>query len=146
MAFLQVLFELADELLLDVEHASADLADRVLVVAARQLVVRRTFTEVRGIHRPRRRQRFQRAIDGAALESRLGFVQLSCDLVRGAVASEPNDGLVNHRPLCGAPHPGREHQLPRMTRSERSDLVSTRHPRPSTTTSSSIRTPPQPAM
>ena len=40
----------------------------------------------------------------------------------------------------------REHQVWVMTRSDRSAFVSTRHPPSSTTTSSSIRTPPKPGM
>src|SRR6266851_5035469 len=52
VSFLEVVLELADELLLDVHDAAADLADRVMMVAARELVVRRPLTEVGGVHRP----------------------------------------------------------------------------------------------
>src|SRR5207237_4355871 len=55
--FLEVRLELMHELLLDVHHASADLAHRVMVVAARELVMRRAVTEMRRVDRARRGQR-----------------------------------------------------------------------------------------
>src|SRR5437899_5409908 len=50
MSLLEVLLELAYQLLLDVHDATADLADRVVVVAARELVVGRSFAEVGRVH------------------------------------------------------------------------------------------------
>src|SRR5437879_13550054 len=47
VTLLEVSLELMHELLLDVHHASADLAHRVMVVAARERVMRRAATEVR---------------------------------------------------------------------------------------------------
>src|SRR5438477_7120553 len=144
--FLEVVRALMHELLLDVHHASADLAHRVMVVAARELVMRRAVTEMRRVDRARRGQRVEGSIDGAAWRSRPVLVQLERDLFGGAVATQVHDGVVDHLPLRCAPHAWREHQLWLMTRSDRSAFVSTRHPPSSTTTSSSIRTPPKPGM
>ena len=138
-------FELGHELFLDVHHASANLAHRVMVVAARQLVMRRTITEVRRVHRTRGGERLEGSIDGAPRKCRLRPLQLDRDLFGRAVSAEAHDRVVDHLPLRGAPHPWREHQV-LMTRKDRSAWVSTRHPDGSTTTSSSIRTPPKPGM
>src|ERR1700674_260221 len=53
----------ADQLFLDVQHSSANLADRVMVITAGELVVDRTFAEVRGVHRARRREGIKRSVD-----------------------------------------------------------------------------------
>jgi hypothetical protein len=50
MALFEVFFELVDQLFLDVHDAAANLADRVMMIAARELVVRRSVTEMRGVH------------------------------------------------------------------------------------------------
>jgi hypothetical protein len=47
---LQVVLELLDQLLLDVHHAPTHLADRVVVIAARELVVSRPIAEVRRVN------------------------------------------------------------------------------------------------
>src|SRR5438132_11696329 len=78
--FLEVCLELMHELLLDVHHASADLAHRVMVVAARELVMRRAVTEMRRVDRARRGQRVEGSIDGAAWKSRPGLGPLPGDL------------------------------------------------------------------
>jgi len=51
MALLEMFLQRMDKLLLDVHHSAAYLAHRVVMIAARQLVVRRTVAEVRGIDR-----------------------------------------------------------------------------------------------
>src|SRR4029077_15660809 len=99
------------------------------------------LTEVGGVHRPGSGQGLERPIHGAARKARPCLTHLASDLVRGPVPTEPHDDVLPHGPLRRVPHAGREHQT---TRSERSAFVSTRHPRSSTTTSSSILTPPQP--
>src|SRR5689334_642413 len=81
VSLLKVVLVIGDELLLDVLDAAADLAYRVMMVTARQLVVRRALPEVSGVHRPRSRQRLERAIDRAARKSRPRRVQLLGDLV-----------------------------------------------------------------
>src|SRR5450759_1915819 len=140
----EVLLERVDELLLDVQHASANLAHGVVVIAAGELVVSRTLAQVRRINRPRRGKRLERPIHGAARKSRFRLMQLGSYLLSRAVTAESNDGGVNHRPLSRATHSGCEHQEACTTRSSRVALDSTRQPPASTTTSSSIRTPPQP--
>ena len=50
MALLEVIFELVDQRFLDVHHPAANLTNRVVVVAARQLVMRRSVSEVRCIN------------------------------------------------------------------------------------------------
>src|SRR5579859_8045686 len=137
---LEVTFEVGDQVLLDVHHPAADRADRVMVVAACELVMRGALAQVRGVQRTRSGQRLEPAVDGAARERRLGPPDLFGDLVGRAVAAEPDDGVVDHGPLLGAPH------AYAMTRSERSACVSSRQPCASTTTSSSMRTPPQPSV
>ena len=52
MAVLEVPFQLAHQGLFDVQHASAKLADRVVMVAGGQLVVGRPVAEMRGVNRP----------------------------------------------------------------------------------------------
>src|SRR6202158_2605097 len=52
VSFLQMSLELAHELFLDVQHSPANLADRVVVIATGQLVVRRALIEVRGVTEP----------------------------------------------------------------------------------------------
>jgi len=49
MAFFEMFLERVNELFLDGHHAAANLAHSVRMVAARELVVRRSFTEVRGV-------------------------------------------------------------------------------------------------
>ena len=51
MTFFEVRLELLHQLFLDVHDAPAHLADGVMVVAARELIVRRTLAEVRGVYR-----------------------------------------------------------------------------------------------
>src|SRR5260370_2396793 len=92
-----------------VHHAATKLADRVLMVARGQLVVGRPVAKVRGVHGPRCGQPIHRPIHGAARKARLRFVQLSGDLVGGAVPAEPHDRVVDHRPLPGPPHPPPNH-------------------------------------
>src|SRR6266508_2560293 len=124
MAFLEVRLELVDELFLDVHDTAADLADRVMVIAARQLIVRRAIAQVRRVNGARRRQRFERPVHRAARKVGRGPVQLDGDLLGSAVAAQPHDRVVDHRPLGGAPHPGRQHQMTRSARSAfATDLV-----------------------
>src|SRR5947208_357776 len=146
MTLLEMRLELVHQLLLDVHHPTADLAHRVMVIAARQLVVCRALTQVRRVNGARRGQRLECPIDRAARECRPCLVQLNGDLLGGAVSAKVHDRVVDHLPLRRPPHPWREHQMLVMTRSDRSALVSTRHPPSSTSTSSSIRTPPKPGM
>jgi hypothetical protein len=49
---LKVRLERVHELFLDVQHASAHLADSVVVVSAGELVMRRTIAKVGGVYRP----------------------------------------------------------------------------------------------
>jgi hypothetical protein len=49
---LEVTFKRVDELLLDVEDAAADLADRVVMIPGGQLVVSRTLAKVRRVNGP----------------------------------------------------------------------------------------------
>src|SRR5713101_5022875 len=143
----EVRFQCVDKLFLDVQDAAAKLAYRVVMVAGRELVVRRSVAEVRGVDGARRGQRLQRAVDGAARKAWLRRMELGRDLVGGAVTAEPHDGVVDHRSLRGPPHSRREYLTHEgSTRSDRSAVVSSRQPSSSTTTSSSIRTPPQPGM
>src|ERR1700682_4929883 len=51
MTFLEVSLQLADQLFLDVQHPSAHLADRMVMVAARELVVRGALPEVSRVDR-----------------------------------------------------------------------------------------------
>ncbi len=146
MALLEMRLQLADQLLLDVQDTPAHLANRVVVISAGQLVVRRALAQVGGIHRSRRGQRIEGPVHGAPRKPRLAPVQLRRYLVGRAVAAEPDDGVINLRSLRGPAHPRSKHQETAITRKERSAFVSSRHPARSTTTSSSIRTPPHPGM
>src|SRR5205823_3520697 len=110
VALLEVGFELAHELFLYMQHPSAHLAHRVVVVAARKLVMSRPLTQVRRVHRAGSGQGLQRPIDGAARKTGSCLAQLLGDLVRRAVPAEAHDHVVDHRPLRGAPHAGRQHQ------------------------------------
>src|ERR1700686_134575 len=134
MSFLEMVLQLAHQLLLDMEHSPADLTDRVVVVARRELVIGRAFAEVRGVDRAGCSERFQRAVDGTARKTWLVLVELSGDLFRGAVTSQGNDRVVHLRSLSGPSHPGGEHQRAETTRRERSAFVRTRQPDRSTTT------------
>jgi hypothetical protein len=53
MRVFEVALERADELLLDVKHPAANLANGVVVVAAGELVVSGTIAQVSGINRAR---------------------------------------------------------------------------------------------
>src|SRR6266550_7885046 len=128
------------------ENAAAKLADGMVVVPRGQLVMGGTLAKVGGVHRARRRECFECPIDGASRKTRFRFVELGRYLFRRAVAAEPHDGVVDHGPLRRAPHARGQHQEGCTTRRLRSELVSTRQPSASRTTSSSIRTPPQPGM
>src|SRR6266851_78063 len=79
MPLFQVGLELADKLFLDVQHSSADLAHSMVVIAARELVVRGALIEVRGVDRARRCQGLERSIHSAAWKSRLVFVYLALE-------------------------------------------------------------------
>src|SRR5216683_6033874 len=146
MPLFQVGLELADHLFLDVQHSPADLAHRMVVIAGGELVVGGALIEVRGVDRARCREGIERSIHSAAWKSRLVFVYLGRDLLSGAVPAERDHRVVDLCPLCGAAHARGEHQRSLITRSERSAWVSNLQPERSTTTSSSIRTPPQPGM
>src|SRR5438045_6721695 len=62
VALFEVSLELAHELFLYVQHPAAYLAHRVVMVAARELVMRRPLAEVRGVHRAGSGQRLERPI------------------------------------------------------------------------------------
>src|SRR4029077_10761465 len=117
-----------------------------MMVAGGKLVMGRALTQMGGVNGSRRGERLQGAIDRAARETRLRLVQLVRDLVSGAVPAQAHDGGVYHRPLRGTPHAWREHQPCGTTRSWRPAVVRTRQPAFSTTTSSSMRTPPHDGM
>src|SRR4029077_19631661 len=120
-------------------------AHGVMVLTARKLVVRGALAQVRRVNGAGRGQGFEASIYSAARERRPRASQLFDDLIGRAVASQLDDGLVHHRPLSGASHArGGAHAV--ITRSERSARVSSLAPCASTTTSSSMRTPPQPWM
>src|SRR5438270_840959 len=119
VAALQVRLEVVHDLLLDVHHATADLAHSAVMVAARELVVRRPLAEVGGVYRAGGRQRLDRAVHGAARKAGLGPMQLVGQLLRGAVPAQAHDRVVHHLALCGAPHSGREHQRTRTRRRSR---------------------------
>src|SRR2546429_2925633 len=87
----QVLLELGHQPVLDVQHPLAHLADRVLVVLAGDLVVDGAVTQPHAVQGTRRGERLQRAVDGAAGEPGLRPLQLSGDLVRGAVTAQAAD-------------------------------------------------------
>src|SRR5476651_1789556 len=129
----EVALERVDELLLDVQHTTANLAHGVVVIAAGELVVSRPLAQVRGVNRPRRGERFERPIHGAARESGFRLVQLGSYLFGRAVTTESNDAVVNHRPLSGASHSRCEHQESGTTRNVRSAFDRTRQPPASTT-------------
>src|SRR5712692_5021612 len=59
MAVLEVPLQLAHQCLFDVQDAAAKLADSVMMIAARELVVSRAVAEVRRVHRSRSGERFQ---------------------------------------------------------------------------------------
>src|SRR5581483_4372276 len=100
--------------------------------------MRCALAKVCRVERARRGEGVEPAVHGAAREGRPDAAHLLGDLVRGAVAAEPDDGLVDHGPLGRAAHGYL------IERSDRSEWVSTRAPFDSMTMSSSIRTPPQP--
>ena len=52
MCLFEVVLEGVHKLFLDVQHASANLADRMVVVAGGELIVSGSFAEMRGINRP----------------------------------------------------------------------------------------------
>src|SRR5712691_4875210 len=62
MDALEVGFQRADELLLDVQNAATQLAHGVVMVAGRELVVGRSVAEVRGINGTGSRQCFERSV------------------------------------------------------------------------------------
>src|ERR1700681_4882403 len=139
MRLFEVAHERVDQLFLDMQNTAANLADGVVVVATGQLVMSGALAEVGCVNRSRCRECLERAVHGAARKPGLGLVQLIGNLLGGAVAAEPHDGVINHRPLSRAPHARCEHQESDTTCNLRSALDSTRHPPDSTTTSSSIR-------
>src|SRR5713226_4167122 len=110
VTFFEVALEVGDQLLLDVQHTSAELTHGVMVVGGGEFVVRRPLPEMRGIDGTGRRERLQRSIYGAAWKSRPGLVKLGRDLVSGAVTAQPQDGVVHHRPLGRAAHARGRHQ------------------------------------
>jgi hypothetical protein len=144
MGLLEVAFERVHQFLLDVQDASANLTDGVVMVAAGKLVVSGSLPKVSGVNRARRGERFERPVNSAARKSWFCSVQLSRNLLSCAMASQSHDGVVDHRPLRGAAHAWCERQDASTTRSSRSALESTRQPPASTTMSSSTRTPPHP--
>src|SRR6478736_7350499 len=120
MRLLEVVLERVHELLLDVQDASANLANSVVVVAAGELIVSRTLAEVGGVDRARSGERFERPVNSAARKPWFCSVQLGCNLLGCAVASQSHYRVVDHRPLRGAPHAWCEHQDASTTRSSRS--------------------------
>src|SRR6266446_723543 len=105
MVLLEVPFQLAYELLFDVEHTAANLTHGMVVVSARQLVVGRPLPKVGRVNGARSGERLQRAVHGAARKARLGLVQLGGYLVGGAMPAQANDRVVDHRPLGCTSHP-----------------------------------------
>src|SRR5450830_542086 len=110
MTLLEVSLELTHELLLDVQHSTAHLADGMVMITAGELVVGGALTEVGGVDGARCCESFQRSVDGAARETRLALVKLCGDLIRRAMAAQADDGVVDHRPLGGTAHARGEHQ------------------------------------
>src|SRR5215470_9906627 len=106
--------QLGHQAVLDVQDATADLADRVLVVLAGDLVVDRAVAQADRPERARRRERLQRTVDRAAGKARLGALELRRDLVRGAVAAQPLHRLPDLLPLTRLPHPRPERRRERL--------------------------------
>src|SRR5438445_482221 len=85
MTLLEMRLELVHELLLDVHHPTADLAHRVMVIAARQLVVCRALTQVRRVNAARRRQRLEAEAVPDAMEEALSVAGRVDDAARGCI-------------------------------------------------------------
>ena len=100
---LEVVLEVVDQLVLDVEHALADLAKGVLVLLPGKLVVDGAAAEPDGVDGARRRQRLQRAIDRAAGQRRVDRLDVRRDLVGGAMPAEGVDGLPDQLALSRLP-------------------------------------------
>jgi hypothetical protein len=164
---LEVALELGHQGVLDVQDALANLADGVLVVFYRDLVVDWTVAETHGVQGTGRRERLQGAIDRASREARLRVLQRGRDLVGRAVAAQTSNRVPDLLPLPGLAHAGPQRRsstdsfwhvrrLPALPTAEppllqpcvspRRAWVSILPPPASTSTSSSIRTPPQPGM
>ena len=101
---LEVPFQLSHQPVLDVHDALADLADSVLVVLDRDLVVDRTITEPNRVQGTGCGERLQGAIDRAARKARLLVLQLGGDLVSRAVSAQPLDGVPHLLPLPSLAH------------------------------------------
>src|SRR5207302_7506257 len=105
---LEVALQLADQVVLDVEDALADLADGVLVRLARQLVADGSLAQPDGVERTRRGERLERSIDRAPRERGRRLLDLLRDLVGCAVASQALDGVPDPLSLPGLAHAWRK--------------------------------------
>ena len=103
MQLFQVVLQLVDQLVLDMEHSFADLAERVLVLLAGELVVHGAAAQADRMHRARGGEGFESAVDRAPRQRRIDGLDVRGYLVRCAVPPEGVDGVPDELPLPRLP-------------------------------------------